>query len=73
MMPDRRTMPILRSALVIVLACAVIIESAAPAWAWGRVGHRVIAKLAERHLTDRAKAEIKALLEPGESLADCST
>jgi nuclease S1 len=29
--------------------------------------------LAERHLTKQAKAEIKALLEPGESLADCST
>jgi hypothetical protein len=43
------------------------------AWAWGRTGHRVIAKLAERHLTDQAKAEIKALLEPGESLADAST
>jgi hypothetical protein len=51
----------------------VVILSAAPAWAWGQVGHRVIARLAERHLTDRAKAEIKALLEPGESLADCST
>jgi hypothetical protein len=33
----------------------------------------VIAKLAERHLTDQAKAEIKALVEPGESLADCWT
>jgi hypothetical protein len=33
----------------------------------------VISKLAERHLTNQAKAEIKALLEPGESLADCST
>ena len=48
-------------------------QSASPCWAWGRLGHRVIAKLAERHLTDQAKAEIKALLEPGESLADCST
>jgi S1/P1 Nuclease len=46
---------------------------AGPAWAWGRTGHRVIAKLAERLLTDQAKAEIKALLEPGESLADAST
>jgi hypothetical protein len=50
----------------------VIVQSAAPAWAWGRVGHRVIAKLAERHLTDQARAVIKALLEPGESLADAA-
>jgi hypothetical protein len=72
-MADRRAIPIPRSALVLFLASAVIVQSAAPAWAWGRLGHRVIAKLAERHLTDRAKAEIRALLEPGESLADCST
>src|SRR5262249_51649906 len=44
-----------------------------PAWAWGKVGHCAIAKLAGRHLSDRAKQEIKALLEPGESLADAST
>ena len=44
-----------------------------PAWAWGRLGHRVVARLAERYLTDKAKAEIKTLLEPGELLADAST
>jgi hypothetical protein len=62
-------MPALGTLLMLLAA----LQSAAPAWAWGRTGHRVIAKLAERHLTDRAKAEIKALLEPGESLADAST
>jgi len=72
-MPGRRAMPILRPALVLFVAFAVIVQFGTPAWAWGRVGHRVIAKLAERHLTDQAKAEIKALLEPGESLADGST
>ena len=46
---------------------------ASPCWAWGRVGHWIIAQLAERHLSDQARAEINALLEPGESLADCST
>ena len=48
-------------------------QATQPAWAWGRTGHRVIAKLAVRHLTGEARAEIKALLEPGESLADAST
>jgi hypothetical protein len=61
-----------RDALVLALTLLVALQ-ATPAFAWGRLGHRVIAKLAERHLTDRAKAEIKALLESGESLADCST
>jgi len=44
-----------------------------PAWAWGRTGHRIISKLAERHRSEQAKAEIKALLEPCESLAGAST
>jgi hypothetical protein len=42
-------------------------------WAWGRLGHRAIAKLAELHLSPAAKAAIAQLLEPGESLADTST
>jgi S1/P1 Nuclease len=72
-MPGRRSMWTLRRSLITLLAVAMILQPAASAWAWGSTGHRVIAKLAERHLTDQAKAEIKALLEPGESLADCST
>ena len=68
-MPARRSATLLRLALILSLASLLIIQFAAPAWAWGRVGHRVIAKLAERHLTDQAKAEIRELLEPGESLA----
>jgi nuclease S1 len=71
-MPIGRTSPLQR-AVAIALAILLSHQSASRAWAWGRVGHRVIAKLAERHLTERAKAEIKALLEPGESLADAST
>jgi hypothetical protein len=43
-----------------------------PVWAWGRVGHRVIARLAEQHMTPEAKAAVAAILEPGESLADAS-
>jgi hypothetical protein len=42
-MSEARDRPILRSALVLSLASLVIVQSAAPAWAWGRVGHRVIA------------------------------
>lgn len=72
-MPGRRFVRKLRRPIVLLIAAAMCLQSATPAWAWGRTGHRVIAKFAERHLTERAKAEIKALLEPGESLADCST
>src|SRR5262249_37013980 len=62
-----------RAFLVVPMVLLITLQAATPAWAWGRLGHRVISKLAERHLTDKAKAEIKALLEPGESLADAST
>jgi hypothetical protein len=40
--------------------------------AWVRLGNRVIARLAEKHMTPEAKAAVAALLEPGESLADAS-
>ena len=63
----RRFAAVLRSVVLILN------QSATRAWARGRTGHRVIARLAERHLTEQAKAEIKALLEPGETLAGCST
>ena len=72
-MPARRSATMLRLALTRSLASLLIIQFATPAWAWGRLGHRVIAKLAERHLTPATKAAIAELLEPGESLADCST
>src|SRR5262249_47839777 len=54
-------------------AFVIALYAANPAWAWGRLGHRVVARLAERHLTDAAKAEIKTLLVPGELLANAST
>jgi len=57
---------------VFALILLVFLQSATSAWAWGRLGHRVISRLAERHLTPPAKAAIAELLEPGESLADAS-
>ncbi len=54
--------------LVIVL----IFGGATDSWAWGPLGHRLTARLAERHLNPRAKAAVVSLLEPGESLAAAS-
>ncbi len=48
-------------------------QSAGPVWAWGRLGHRVVAEFADRHLSPTVRAEIAEILEPGESLADAST
>jgi nuclease S1 len=61
-----------RSRLAFVITVLGILGAATPTWAWGRLGHRVIARLAEKQLNPNAKAAIVALLAPGESLADAS-
>jgi hypothetical protein len=61
-----------RSWFTLALTLLVALQSATPAWAWGRLGHRVISRLAEQHLTPAAKAGVADLLEPGDSLADAS-
>jgi hypothetical protein len=58
--------------LVSLLTLLLILQTATPARAWGTLGHRVIARLAEKHLTPEAKAAIAAILETNESLADAS-
>ncbi|MEI6949889.1 hypothetical protein V9K67_22070 [Paraflavisolibacter sp. H34] len=39
---------------------------------WGRLGHRTVGLIAERHLAPKAKASVRALLGAS-SLADVST
>ena len=58
---------------IVVSALLFALEAATPAWAWGRLGHRVISRFAEQHLTPKAKAGIAALLAEGETIADAST
>ncbi len=62
-----------RRPIVTLLAILTALQAATPAWAWGRLGHRVISRMVEQHLTPKAKAAIAGLLEEGESLADAST
>jgi hypothetical protein len=59
-------------AFTAVLAVLLVLNLAPRTWAWGPLGHRVVAQLAERHLTAKAREAIRILLEPGETLADCS-
>jgi hypothetical protein len=58
--------------LTFVAAAATLIHASPSAQAWGRLGHCVISRLAEKQLTPAAKSAIAELLEPGESLADAS-
>ncbi len=56
-----------------LIAFVITWQATGPAWAWGRLGHRVVAEFADRHLNPTVRAEIAQILEPGESLADAST
>ena len=60
-----------RLALAAALATALLAVPRS-ALAWGRLGHRAAAKLTEARLTPAARAAVRDLLEPGESLADAS-
>ena len=62
-----------RSLVVFAMALLVLVQMSAPVWAWGRLGHRVISRIAEKNLSPKAKAAIAALLDEGESMADAST
>jgi nuclease S1 len=61
-----------RTLCQITVVCMLVLGTQ-PAFAWGRLGHRASAKLAESRLNPAARAAIRSLLEPGESLADAST
>jgi len=56
--------------IVATLALCLSIPSA---WPWGRLGHRVMAEMAQDRLTPRALAAVHELLGPGVSLADISS
>jgi hypothetical protein len=62
-----------RLLLTTALVVLVSVQAPTPPWGWGRLGNRLTARIAERHLTPQAKAAVEALLEPGETLADAST
>lgn len=57
----------MRNGILLIL----LLSSSFPALPWGRAGHRVVARLAERQLTDAARAKAAAVfgVEP-EQLAD---
>ena len=60
----------LKSLLVILAISAAIALRPSSALAWGRIGHRAAARIAEDHLSAHAKAALRLLLGPGVGLAD---
>lgn len=57
----------------ILLTALLIVSFPAFVFAWGQIGHRTVAMLAEQHLTPKARQELSKLLQPGETLASIST
>ena len=58
---------------ILGLTVLLALETATFDWAWGRLGHRVIARLAKQHMTEKARDALAELLEPGDTSADAST
>ena len=58
-----------RKILLKVVATFLLLTLAPSAYAWGPTGHRVVAEIAQRHLTPAAQAKVSRLLD-GRTLAD---
>lgn len=54
-----------------VAAVAALLPS--PALAWGKTGHRVVAAIADTQLSGLARAHVREILGPGESLDEAAT
>lgn len=59
----------IRNILLKVVATLLLFSLPTSAQAWGATGHRVVAEIAQRHLTPAAQAKVSSLLE-GRTLAD---
>lgn len=47
---------------ILFLALAVLLINTSTSWAWGTTGHRVVAEIAERNLTRKAKKNLKKII-----------
>src|SRR5215213_2569277 len=59
----------IRSFRLKVVATLLLLTLPHSAYAWGPTGHRVVAEIAQRHLTPAAQAKVSSLLD-GRTLAD---
>ena len=59
----------IRNILLKVVAALLVLTLTPSAFAWGPTGHRVVAEIAQRHLTPAAQSKVSQLLD-GRTLAD---
>src|SRR5262249_38526455 len=64
--------PLAKSAAAGFVALAISIGVCPDAAAWSLPGHRVTAAIGEKYLSFEARAAIREILEPGESLAEAA-
>ena len=57
----------MKSRLFVSTAAAAIALTPTPAFAWGKTGHRVVAKIADAQLSGLARAHIRELIGQAES------
>jgi hypothetical protein len=69
----RRIRRSIRSSVVFAAVGGLLAQTSTPALAWGMRGHHVVARIAEKLLTDKARAGVRELLDPGEDMAAAST
>jgi hypothetical protein len=62
----------MKSRLFVSAAAAAIALTPSPAFAWGKTGHRVVAKIADAQLSGLARAHIRELLGQAESLDEAA-
>ena len=55
-----------------VWVAVLLAISGEAAHAWGRLGHRVISRLAKKHMTEKARDALAELLDDTETIADAS-
>jgi hypothetical protein len=60
----------MRFPLLLAAAAAALLP--APAFAWGKTGHRVVAALADPQLSGLARAQIEQILGPGETIEEAA-
>jgi hypothetical protein len=62
-----------RHQFILILLTAQLALFKPPLWAWGAVGHRTIAYIAQDHLSPSARRTVGEILGPGTTLAFVST
>ena len=62
----------MRTKVFVALAAAAALVTPSSAFAWGKTGHRVVAAIADTQLSGLARAHIREILGPGETLDDAA-